>query len=233
MLGRSFKIAKWKFLQKNNFGFSSKFLLGFEPINVLKSLSFSLHSANAVILTLNISWLKLLINFSISSIRSNNRCHIQGPGRPFTVLLLYVAFPLRRKREKFMIIVYWFYYVYDKINLPLPPSVLSPKNWVAFSTFFWFSNFYFLYVRKMSKLTSVKINSAEKHSGEEEKWNWSRFRLYRRSRPPPPPLHPCTTREKWSEKLFFKKHHVAIFLCGYTIPFHRIVISFLFPSLKS
>lgn len=27
-----------------------------------------------------------------------------------------------------MIIVYWFYYVYDKINHPPPPSVLSPKT---------------------------------------------------------------------------------------------------------
>lgn len=68
-----------------------------------------------------------------------------------------------------MIIVYRFYYVYDNINSPpyvSPNMTLSLTQYPHFFTFYSsdFQIFYFLHVRKMSKLTSVKINSIERHS---------------------------------------------------------------------
>lgn len=60
---------------------------------------------------------------------------------------------------------------------------LFPHTKVTFSTFLydsflWLSNFYFLHVTKMSKLTSVKINSVERHRTRRENENrsWT-FRL--------------------------------------------------------
>ena len=73
-----------------------------------------------------------------------------------------VAFHSLNKKF-FMIIVYRFYYVYDNI-LPLV-AFFPPTH----SPHFTFSNFYFLYVTKMSKLTSVKINSVRRHRNQKRK----------------------------------------------------------------
>ena len=74
-----------------------------------------------------------------------------------------------------MIIVYRFYYVYDNIS-PLPfQSSLSPTLHILFTVLsLRLSNFYFLHVTKMSKLTSVKINSVKRHWKREDE-NRNRF----------------------------------------------------------